>query len=102
MPALELWCRVRVLGPDRTELAYRVLEGPGAPDLEVVDYVARLALLAQRIGGGIVLGELSPALQGLLELAGLSVEVQGQAEFGEQPLGVEERQEERHPGDRPV
>ncbi len=67
-----------------------------------MDDVARLALLAGRLGGGIVLTEVSPALRTLLELAGLRVEVEGQAELGEEPLGVQEGQEEGHPGDLPL
>jgi len=88
-----------VVGPDGAELACCLLGGPGAPDLEAVDDVAHLALLAGRLGGGIVLAEVSPALRALLELAGLRVEVEGQAELGKEPLGVQEGQEERHPGD---
>jgi hypothetical protein len=101
MNGVQLWCRVRVVGPDGTELACCRLEGPGAPDLEAVDNVAHLALLAWRLGGGIVLAEVLPALQALLELAGLRVEVSGQAELEEEPLGVQEGQEESHPGDLP-
>lgn len=106
MAAVQLWCRVRVVGTDGAELARCVLEGPGAPDLGAVDDLARLVLLAGRFGGGIVLAEVSPTLGALLELAGLRVElgglrveVEGQAELGEQPIGVQEGQEERHPGD---
>jgi len=102
MPAVELWCRVTVVGPDGAELARSVLAGPGAPDLAAVDDVARLALLAGRLGGGIVLADVSPALRALLELAGLCVEVERQAELGEEPLGVQEGQEERHLGDLPT
>ena len=75
------------------------LGGPGLPDLGAVDDVARLALLAGRLGGRIVLSDVSPAMRSLLELAGLGVEVEGEAEGGEEPLGVEEGQEELHPGD---
>jgi hypothetical protein len=96
---LEPWCRVTVVGPDEAELAAGVLEGPGAPDLGAVDDVARLALVAKRLGGALVLTEVAPALQVLLELAGLPVQVQGKTEGRKEPLGVEQRQEERHPGD---
>jgi hypothetical protein len=64
-----------------------------------VDEVARLALLASRVGGDISLADVSPAMWELLELAGLSVEMEGQAELGEQPLGIQQREEEVHPGD---
>jgi hypothetical protein len=77
MAAVELWCRVTVVGSDGAKLARCVLEGLGAPDLGAVDDVARLALLAGRLGGGIVLADVSPALRALLELAGLRVEVDG-------------------------
>ncbi|HUZ21270.1 MAG TPA: hypothetical protein VMU75_11935 [Acidimicrobiales bacterium] len=101
MAAVQLWCRVTVLGPDGAELACCVLEGPGAPDLGAVEEVARLALLAGRVGGCVVLAQLSPSLRVLLELVGLRVEVEGQTELQEQPLGVQEGQEEGHPGDLP-
>jgi hypothetical protein len=66
-----------------------------------VDDVARLELLAGRLGGGIVLAELSPLLRELLELSGLRVEMEGEAELGEKSLGVQEGQEEMHFGDLP-
>ena len=94
-----LWCRVLVVGPDRTALASHRLEGPGPPDLGAVDDVARLALRARRLGGRIILSDVSPALRSLLDLAGLTVEVEGEAEGREEPLGVQEGQEELHPGD---
>jgi hypothetical protein len=101
MAVTETWCRVTIVGPDGSELARRVLSGPGAPDLGAVDDVARLALAAGRHGCAIVLAEVCPALRELLELAGLGVEVEGQAELGEEPFGVQEGQEEIHPGNLP-
>lgn len=108
MAAVQLWCRVRLVGHDGAALACSTLSGPSAPDLRAVNDVARLALMARRLGYGIVLDEVAPALRALLELAGLlvevaglGVEVQGQAELGEEPLGFQERQEERQPGDLP-
>ncbi len=101
MDDLRRWCRVTVVDHEGTVVAWRVLEGPGEPDLAVVDDVARLGLLATRLGGRIVIGDVSPRIRELFELAGLRVEVQGQAEFGKEPLGVQERQEEVHPGDLP-
>jgi len=94
-----LWCRITVVGPNGTELTSSVLTGQGLPDLGAVDQVARLALLAGRLGGVIVLAELAPALRVLLELAGLGVEVQREAEFGKKALGIQEVQEEGHTGD---
>ena len=99
---VQLWCRVRVLSSDGAELADILLEGQGAPDLGAVDEVARLALLAGRLGGGVVLAEVSAALDALLHLAGLAVEVEGQAELAEEPLGAQEGQEKGHPGDLPI
>jgi len=101
MAVLQLWCRVTVMGADGAELGCWELRGPGEPDLGTVDDVARLALLAQRLGGTVVLAELSPTLRGLLELTGLPVEVEGQAEIGKETLRVQEGQEEGHPGDLP-
>ena len=64
-----------------------------------MDGIARLALAAGRLGGAMSLAQVSPALRSLLDLAGLTVEVEGEAESGEEPLGVEKGQEELHPGD---
>jgi hypothetical protein len=96
---VNLWCRVKILGADRTTLACHQLGGQGLPDLGTVDDVARLGLEARRLGGRIVLSDVSPPLRSLLHLAGLRVEVEGEAESREEPLGVEEGQEELHPGD---
>ena len=97
----ELWCRITIVGPDGEQIASVALRGAGFPDLGTVDEVARLTLLARRLGGDIALTDVSPALRALLELAGLPVEMEGQAELGEQPLGVQEAEEEAHPGDLP-
>jgi hypothetical protein len=101
MDTVEVWCRVTVVGPAGPEVVTCVLEGQGSPDLAAVDDVARLALLAVRLGGRIVLAEVSPAFRTLLELADLSVEVEGQVESGEEPLGIQRGQEEAHGGDPP-
>jgi hypothetical protein len=99
MEDVVLWCRVTFVGPDGAVLTSCDLAGPGTPDLRAVDEVARLALLARRIGGVIVFTELAPSLGVLLELAGLGVQVKGQAEFGKEALGIQEVQEEGHTGD---
>jgi len=108
MADLQRWCRVTVFDADGTELASGALVGSRAPDLGVVDDVARLALHAARLGGRVSLAEVSPAMRELLELAGLCVElaglcvdVEGQTELGKESLGVQEVQEEVHPGDLP-
>jgi hypothetical protein len=108
MADLQRWCRVTVFGTDGTELATGVLVGPGAPDIGAVDDLARLALHAARLGGRVSLAEVSPAMRDLLELAGLCVElaglcveVEGQTELRKEALGVQEIQEDVHPGDLP-
>jgi hypothetical protein len=102
MDADELWCRITVFGPDGSELLRSALGGPGRPDVGTVDDVARLALHAVRLGGTLAITDLSPDLRALLDLAGLVVEVEGQAEGGEEALVVEEVEEELHPDDPPV
>jgi hypothetical protein len=95
----ELWCRVTVVAADGTQVAGSTLRGPGQPDLRTVDVLARLALDARRLDARVVLAEVTPALVELLALAGLVVEVAGEAERREQALGVEEVEEELHPDD---
>lgn len=90
-----------MFGPGGKKLARWLLQGPGRPDLAVVDEVARLALLGARIGGKVVLTEVAPPLRDLLELSGLGVEMEGQSELGEEPIRIEGREEEAHPGDLP-
>ena len=91
MAAVQLWCRVKVVGPGGDRLACCVLEGPGAPDLGAVDAVARLALLARRLGGRTSCSRRSRLpCERCSTLAGLAVEMEGQAELGEEPLGVQE------------
>jgi hypothetical protein len=99
MGANRLWCRAAVLGPGGAELFSGAMEGRGWPDLAAVDDLAWLALLAGRIGGRLVLSDVSPAMAELLELTGLAVEVGGEPELREEALGVEEGEEETHLGD---
>jgi hypothetical protein len=66
-----------MVGPDGVALASGLLEDPAAPDMSVVDDVARLALMAKRLGGSILLTEVSADLRALLELAGLGLEMEG-------------------------
>lgn len=76
--------------------------GLGPPGLGVVDLLARLQLTARRAGGRIRLRDPDPALHALLDLVGLrfeSVEMEGEAEQREPPLGV---QEEVEPGEPTV
>ncbi|MFH9131553.1 STAS domain-containing protein [Streptomyces griseoaurantiacus] len=64
--------------------------------LVLVDVLARLQLAARRAGGRIRVRGPSPELRALLGLLALPVEMEGQSEQGEPPLGVEEAVE---PGD---
>jgi hypothetical protein len=73
-------------------------------DLGAVDRLARSVLVLLRGGERPVLVDVVPRLGELLELvdlAGLVVEVQREAEGGEQAILVEEREEEAHLGDGP-
>ena len=72
------------------------------PDLATVDVLARLFVTARRLGGRMLMRGVGDALTEMLEfvglgslLAGSDVEPRGQAEQGEQALGIEK---ERHPG----
>jgi len=71
--------------------------GALAPDAVAVDALARLQLIAGRLGLEIRLRDASSELQDLLAFVGLRnvlrVEAGGQAEQREQRLGVEEERE---------
>jgi hypothetical protein len=99
MGSARLWCRVGFVRIDGTELFVRRFDGVGPPDISLVDELARLVLLAGRLGVEIVVTELADELRELLELTGLVVEVQGQAKAKEEPLRLEGRQEEAHGND---
>jgi hypothetical protein len=110
MDAVQRWCRVTVTR-DGAAVVDTVLAGRGNPDLAAVERLARLALLAGRVGGVLDLAEVAPAFRELLELTGLgflagrlgsggdAVEVEREAEGGEDPLEIRERQEVAQPGD---
>jgi hypothetical protein len=74
-----------------------------AADVATVEALAGLALLARRAGCPLTLRGVSPELEQLVALCGLSaalgVEAGGKPEQREQPGGVQERVE---PGDAPV
>ena len=89
------WARLVVVWADGTELKM-TLVGVGAPNLSVVDLLARLFLAVSRLGGHLRLEAVAASLQGLLELTGLLGEVGGKAEGREEAIGVEERV---NPGD---
>ena len=98
----QCWCRVTVRGPGGVLVGGFVLEGPGDPDLAAVDDVARVALQAARLGGGVTLRDVCPAMRALLELAALGVEVEGQAEVAEEMGTLVDGEEEAHGGDPPA
>ena len=91
-----------MVGPGGGAVPSWVMEGRGLPDLGTVDHLARMALLAGRLGGAIVLTELSPPLRDLLDLAGLGVQVEGEPERREEPFRVQRGEEVVHPGDLPL
>ena len=99
---MTLWCRLTAEGghgsPTRGSL---VIEGPGLPDLDAVDDVARWILEAKRAGRRLVIEYLAPEMADLLDLVGLGVEVQGKTEEREEPHGIQRLEEERHLGDLP-
>jgi hypothetical protein len=78
------WATIVLIAPSGSELQSWRLAGDGPPDLEVVDVLARAALIARRRGCSIRLRGACDELLKLLDLAGLRVEVFGQAECGEQ------------------
>lgn len=95
-------CRMRTEHVDGSVAGDRTLHGFGAPDLDTLDAVARLLLASRRAGECLVVVDAVPALWELLELAGLPVEVGGEAEAGEDLTGVEQVEEEAHLGDASV
>jgi hypothetical protein len=101
MGCVQPWCRVSLVGPAGGAVLSWLVEGPDPPDLGTVDDLARLALLAGRLGGVIVVTELSPPLRDLLDLAGLGVQVEREPERREEPFGVQRGEEVVHPGDLP-
>lgn len=107
VPVPEPWCRLRVERPAGTVVARRTLHGFGPPDLDAVDTVARLLLIARRHGALVAVEDARPELHELLELSGLAglalgVESGGEAELGEDLPRVEQVEEEAHLGDPPV
>lgn len=96
MATRQPWAVVEIVGPDGTVLGIIVADGPGHPDLAAVDEIARVQLMAKRLGGRAVVKTASPFFLELLDLAGLAVEVEGQPEHGKNGGRIEERVD---PGD---
>jgi hypothetical protein len=83
MSASRPWCRVRFTDRHGSVVGGCLLGGCDDPDLGTVETIARLALVAKRRGGGVVLSEVRDDLARLLDLCGLPVDVQWQPERGE-------------------
>jgi ABC-type transporter Mla MlaB component len=98
--------RVRVLLEGGAGVVVCDVGGLSEAGVAAISALARLQLTAQRLGGRVQVRNASPELHDLLSLAGLcgvvgacpplAVEALGQAEEGEELLGVEE---ERDPPD---
>jgi len=73
----QLWCRVRIVGPGHEELAAVCLRGSGPPDLDAVEQVARLVLVARRSGCTVRLADACAEMADLVVLVALPVEVEG-------------------------
>ena len=78
--APRLWCEVTVLAPCGRELATWTVSGPGAPGMETVDGLLRLRAAANRAGAAFLVRRLAADLAELLELAGLTGELERQPE----------------------
>ena len=70
------WCRVKFLDDHGSIVAAGQLSGETKPDLDAVDLIARLSLMALRTGMTVRLTDACPELVELLDLAGLPVEVE--------------------------
>ena len=90
------WCRLSLLDDQGVVVAAGELTGDTKPDLGAVDLIARLSLMARRTGTTVRLDDVCPELVELLNLAGLPVQVERQAERSKQPLRVEEVEKETH------
>lgn len=97
------WCRVTLVAADGAELAAWDVTSRVAPDLALVDRLARLCLRARQEGAEMVLSDVAPRLRELLELVGLAGDAGLIREMGRQPedreeaLGVEEAMEAGDP-----
>ena len=71
------WCRFSLLDDQGSVVACGVLASAVSPDIDAVNAIARLALMARRTGTTFHLADACPELLELIELAGLPVEVEG-------------------------
>ena len=69
------WCRFSLLDEEGSEIASGFLTGDAGPDIDAVNAIARLVLTARRSGTTFKLFDACPELIELIELAGLSVQV---------------------------
>ena len=70
------WCRFSLLDGQGSVVAGGVLAGADSPDIDTVNMIARLALMARQTGTTFQLAGACPELLELIELAGLPVEVE--------------------------
>jgi len=100
---MTVWCRMEMLGVGGSSTpSVVVIGGAGRPDLAAVAELAYWTLHAKGAGRRLVIGYLAPDLADLLDLVGLSAEVQGKTEGWEEAHGVQRLQEEGELGDLPV
>jgi hypothetical protein len=105
MPDWECWCRIRTVDRDGTLCDAGTLGGTAPPDLEAVDRLARRLVTVRQLDQRPFLVDVDTRLTELLELVGLAdlvVEVQGEAEGGEEALRVDEVEEPAHGTDGPA
>jgi len=83
-----LFAVVLIVRDDGSKETVRII-GEGKPDMSLVDALARMKLIEKRRGSLLRLVEVSEALERMVDLAGLSRELEGEPEGGEQHFGVE-------------
>jgi hypothetical protein len=105
MPDWRCWCRIRTVDRDGTFRDAGTFGGRASPDLEAVDRLARRLVTLRHHDQRPFLVAVDARLAELLELVGLAdlvVEVQGEAEGGEEALRVDEVEEPAHGTDGPA
>jgi hypothetical protein len=84
-----LFAVVLITRHDGTRETVRIIGG-GSPDMALIDALARMKLVESRRGSLLRLVEVSDSLKRMIELAGLSQELEGESECGEKHVGVQE------------